>query len=206
MSSTNYREECITRLLRIVIETHKVKEKLPLGMNDWEAVHVAYTTRRPPKVPERDLESLRRKFKGDQCSLGMVNVKKPTGDPTIPPHVRDAKRIQHDINVKAGQVNLEQDAPNQTPSRRINASVNDPFIDALFGTEVSDTVLGDDDAVVSQIDEPPSMNINASSGTPVGSPLYAATPIGTAPNSTASSVSTTVNTTLVPRSSATSAK
>lgn len=51
----------------------------------------------------RDNLSLKGKF------TSLVNVKKPTGDPTCPPDVVNAKRINHLINEKVGSVEISED-------------------------------------------------------------------------------------------------
>ncbi|KAI8893634.1 hypothetical protein BC833DRAFT_624690 [Globomyces pollinis-pini] len=97
MSSANYKERDTKRLLEMVAKV------LPSGSNEWEQVTVFYNTNRPGNIPQRDQESLKRKFKG------MVNSKKPTGDPTIPPTILEAKQIQKSINVKVSQLTDELD-------------------------------------------------------------------------------------------------
>ncbi len=64
-----------------------VEEILPRGGNEWLLVSESYNTNRPAHMTARDDESLRNKFKS------MRNVKKPTGDPSIPEYIRRAKLI-----------------------------------------------------------------------------------------------------------------
>ena len=71
----------------------KVDEIKPRGSNEWEAVARAYNISRLSAEyltgrPERDVDSCKTKFKA------LKNVKKPTGDPTIPPEVKRAKQIE----------------------------------------------------------------------------------------------------------------
>ena len=73
------------RLLNIV------NELLPRGDNEWQLVTDQYNLNRPREFPEREKDSIRNKFKA------LKNVKKPTGDPTIPASVRRAKQIQRRI-------------------------------------------------------------------------------------------------------------
>ena len=56
--AANYKEADIQRLLL------QVRSVLPLGGNDWSRVHTLYNTNRPSTIPERDIDSLKRKFKG----------------------------------------------------------------------------------------------------------------------------------------------
>ena len=60
---------------------------LPRGHNDWEQVKLAYDAVKPVWWSERDLESLRSKFKT------LRSTKKPTGSQTIPTNVSTAKKI-----------------------------------------------------------------------------------------------------------------
>lgn len=57
----------VERLLSLV-ETY-----LPVGSNQWEALAAKYNTDRPEEIPERDVDSLRNKFKA------LRNHRKPTG-------------------------------------------------------------------------------------------------------------------------------
>ena len=57
-SSANYKQPDIDRLLE------KLADVLLLGGNDWKRVTVSYNVNRPTNIPERDQESLKRKFKG----------------------------------------------------------------------------------------------------------------------------------------------
>jgi hypothetical protein len=62
-----------------------IEEVLPIGPNDWDRVTERHITFYPGLGRTR--ESLRRKF------ASLYNHKKPTGDPTCPVYVRNAKRI-----------------------------------------------------------------------------------------------------------------
>ena len=76
--STHFREGEVDRLLNIV------NELLPRDDNEWQLVTDQYNLNRPREFPEREKDSIR-------------NVKKPTGDQTIPASVRRAKQIQRRI-------------------------------------------------------------------------------------------------------------
>ena len=83
--SSHFKEGEVDRLLNII------DERLPRGDNEWQLVADDYNTSRPREFPEREKDSLRNKFKT------LRNVRKPTGDPTIPAAVRRAKQIQRRI-------------------------------------------------------------------------------------------------------------
>ncbi|KAE9277689.1 hypothetical protein PF008_g28795 [Phytophthora fragariae] len=69
----------ISRLLAVV------EELLPLGRDEWERVTIAYNSNRSRSWAERDLDSLRRKFKA------LYSARKPTGTADMPPHIKKAK-------------------------------------------------------------------------------------------------------------------
>jgi len=84
----------------------EVQSILPLGMHGWEKVAAAYAIEAKTKGwPVRDHESLKRKFNA------LANTKKPTGDPTCPDSVRQAKRLQYSIETKANTGLADQDEP-----------------------------------------------------------------------------------------------
>ena len=62
-----------------------INDVLPIGPNDWDRVTERHCTFYPGLGRTR--ESLRRKF------ASLYNHKKPTGDPSCPVYVRNAKRI-----------------------------------------------------------------------------------------------------------------
>jgi hypothetical protein len=62
-----------------------IDEVLPIGPNDWDRVTKRHVSFYPGLGQTR--ESLRRKFSS------LYNHKKPTGDPTCPAYIRNAKRI-----------------------------------------------------------------------------------------------------------------
>ncbi|KAF1772662.1 hypothetical protein GQ600_26125 [Phytophthora cactorum] len=53
-----------------------VKQILPFGSNQWNAVQLQYNTRLPNGFSTRDAESIKRKF------YALKNTRKPTGDPS----------------------------------------------------------------------------------------------------------------------------
>ena len=85
-----------------------VETKLPRGIEEWNAVSTEYNISRLqlPALsgrPERDADSCKTKFKS------LKNVRKPTGDPSIPPNVKRAKIIQCSIERKMSALNMDDD-------------------------------------------------------------------------------------------------
>ena len=64
---------------------------LPIGQDEWEEVAQQHAT----SFPGRDIDSIRRKF----ATLHRKQI--PTGDPSMPPEVRRAKRVKYLIGDKA---------------------------------------------------------------------------------------------------------
>ncbi|KAE8875734.1 hypothetical protein PF010_g25941 [Phytophthora fragariae] len=76
-----------------------VEKIVPLGRNMWEQVALHYNANRNRTSPERDFESLRRKFKS------LYGKPKPTGKGEVPLRLRPvvwAKRIQMKIESEGG--------------------------------------------------------------------------------------------------------
>ena len=73
-----------------------IEQYLPMGPEEWEAVADSHSF----EFPNREAQSLRRKFQA------LYNVRIPTGDPTMPAHVRRAKRIRYLIEERADASNL----------------------------------------------------------------------------------------------------
>ncbi|KAE9283974.1 hypothetical protein PF008_g27270 [Phytophthora fragariae] len=92
----------ISRLLAVV------EELLPLGRDEWERVTIAYNSNRSRSWAERDLDSLRRKFKA------LYSARKPTGTADMPPHIKKAKLTKLAIDEKANVVEMD-DAADQDP-------------------------------------------------------------------------------------------
>lgn len=83
-----------------------VRDILPRGANEWMTTAIRYNERclqLAPYFPERDDEAIRNKFKA------LKNTRKPTGDPECPPHVREAKYIQRDIEARMSVANIDDD-------------------------------------------------------------------------------------------------
>lgn len=98
--SRNYTDGELDILLDIV------EALLPTGELEWESVAAEYNKIISAKFPTmsrrmvRDCDSLRNKFKG------LRNIRKPTGDPTCPPTVVRAKRIQKAIESRQGVIDF----------------------------------------------------------------------------------------------------
>ncbi|ETL84226.1 hypothetical protein L917_15914 [Phytophthora nicotianae] len=96
--NTNYTMNEIDRLLDLV------EQALPLGRDEWERLGANYNAGRSRGSPEREFESLRRKFKV------LYSTRKPTGMPDMPPHIKRAKELKKAIDGKANVVELDDDA------------------------------------------------------------------------------------------------
>ncbi|KAG6615318.1 uncharacterized protein IUM83_15305 [Phytophthora cinnamomi] len=68
-----------------------VKQLKPLGGNDWERVKRVYDFKRPKTWPERDADSLKRKFKD------LAGTAKPTGKAKMPVHIALAKAAKREM-------------------------------------------------------------------------------------------------------------
>lgn len=86
------------------------------GMYEWERVASTYNQCKPERAPDRDHESIRNRFKY------LKAVKKPTGDPTCPPLVARAKRIQRLIENGCGVINLDSNSEIGSPKSDIDWS------------------------------------------------------------------------------------
>lgn len=78
--------------MRLLLDV--VKDILPRGGNEWTLFVNQYNSKRQTWMAERDDDQIKNKYKA------LKNVKKPTGDPKIPPLVLRAKKIQYDIEAK----------------------------------------------------------------------------------------------------------
>lgn len=87
--------------LRLVMDL--IKKILPRGNNDWVQVAEEYNLGRPAAFFERTVDSIRNKFKA------LRNVRKPTGDPTIPHFVKVAKHIQRDIEQRISTLTVDDE-------------------------------------------------------------------------------------------------
>lgn len=79
----------------------KVETVLPMGEYQWQQVAAEYNISRPVGSIERSWESCRNKFKY------LKNTKKPTGDPSCPWEVKEAKRIYREIEGKMAVAEID---------------------------------------------------------------------------------------------------
>jgi hypothetical protein len=96
--SPNYKMADITRLLTLV------EEHMPLGKDEWERLTMAYNASSSRTWVERDMDSLRRKFKA------LYSMRKPTRTAEMPPHIEKAKVAKQAIDDKANVVEMEDAA------------------------------------------------------------------------------------------------
>ncbi|GMF21844.1 unnamed protein product [Phytophthora fragariaefolia] len=99
----NYTMVDIDRLL------HLVEQSLPLGKDEWERLTVTYNSGRTRGSPERDFESLRRKFKVLYCT------RKPTGMPNMPPCILKAKKQKQTTDEQANVIETDDEADRDQP-------------------------------------------------------------------------------------------
>ncbi|EGZ21322.1 hypothetical protein PHYSODRAFT_489553, partial [Phytophthora sojae] len=101
--TTNYSTADVDRLLTLV------EKMLPLGRDEWERLAMTYNANRPRGSPERDFESLRRKFKV------LHSTRKPAGVQEIPPLIKKAMEVKRAIDDKANVVEMDDEADNDQP-------------------------------------------------------------------------------------------
>ncbi|KAE8985489.1 hypothetical protein PR001_g22875 [Phytophthora rubi] len=99
--STNYTAADIDRLLSLI------EQALPLGKDEWERLAASFNANRTRGAPERDFESLRRKFKV------LYSTQKPTGVQTMPPNIKRAKEIKIVIDEEANVIELDDEADDE---------------------------------------------------------------------------------------------
>lgn len=113
-----------------------VESVLPQGGNGWEKVSSLFN-KKEAIVVARDTDSLKRKF------ILLKNHKKPTGDPSCPPEVARAKRIQRSIDNKACVETMDND--NGERSSEDHGSFMDGKIVNEVGSYDTDGSSTDDD-------------------------------------------------------------
>jgi hypothetical protein len=94
---------------------------LPLGRNMWDQLAVKFNGSRTRNSPERDLESLRRKFKS------LYAKPKPTGQEEVPVSLRPvvwAQKIQQNIEEACG-VQTSHDGPDDGGNDEVLQTVVD---------------------------------------------------------------------------------
>ncbi|KAI9983266.1 hypothetical protein PInf_007210 [Phytophthora infestans] len=99
--SANYKMAEISRLLNLI------EDILPLGKDEWERLAGFYNGSRMRGWPEREFDSLRRKFKV------LYSTRKPTATSEMPPHIKLAKELKNAIDDKASVVVMDDGADNE---------------------------------------------------------------------------------------------
>ncbi|GMF40351.1 unnamed protein product [Phytophthora fragariaefolia] len=130
--TANYIMSDVDRLL-----TH-VEKMLPLGKDEWERLAMSYNSTRQRGAPERDVDSLRRKFKV------LYNMRKPTGVQEMPPHIKKAKEVKLAIDAKANVVVIDDEADDDQHDFCFEVDPDDTFYEDIEDdnnqSHVNDTV------------------------------------------------------------------
>ncbi|OWZ18132.1 hypothetical protein PHMEG_0007836 [Phytophthora megakarya] len=127
----NYSMEDIERLLDLL------NTVLPLGKAEWERVAMSFNTNRARGTCERDVESLRRKFKN------LYGTRKPTGTGDMPPLIRKAKEVKQAIEDKASVLEMDDEADVDEAKPMIPDFSFDPdFLDEERGEPGDTTDVG----------------------------------------------------------------
>ncbi|GMF31469.1 unnamed protein product [Phytophthora fragariaefolia] len=93
----------VDRLLLLIESEH------PLSRDAWERLATSFNANRPRGAPERDFESLCRKFKV------LYSTRKPTGMPNMPPDIKKVKEVKQAIDDKANAVEMDDEADEDRP-------------------------------------------------------------------------------------------
>ncbi|GMF24222.1 unnamed protein product [Phytophthora fragariaefolia] len=105
---------------------HLADQSLPLGKDEWERLAVTFNSGRARGSPERDFESLRRKFKV------LYSTRKPTGMPNMPPHILKAKELKPVTDEKANVVEMDDEVDRDQRYVEPNFSFEADPDDSLF--------------------------------------------------------------------------
>ncbi|KAI9997858.1 hypothetical protein PInf_002115 [Phytophthora infestans] len=108
-----------------------VEQILSLGSAQWDDVHYAYNRNLPAEKPQRDSESLRRKF------YALKNAKKPTGDPSCPPEIRRAKHVFREIEDKCSVLQLDDDEQETISSEPLATETQNLASDSCLAAAIS---------------------------------------------------------------------
>lgn len=108
-----------------------VEQILSLGSAQWDDVHYAYNRNLPAEWPQRDSESLRRKF------YALKNAKKPTGDPSCPPEIRRAKHVFREIEDKCSVLQLDDDEQETISSEPLATETQNLASDSCLAAAIS---------------------------------------------------------------------
>ncbi|KAE9124673.1 hypothetical protein PF010_g5926 [Phytophthora fragariae] len=164
----------VTRMLTAV------ERVLPLGMNEWEAVEGHYNSDLPRAFSFRDWEAIKRKF------FLLKNTLKPTGDPTCPPDVAQAKRLYRQIENRAGVEDFGGDENDGDALVRdvSSAPVGDLHSDEdglMEGTPSAETPEPTTAAATRTVSAPPPTASSPASRTPPAAPSTASKRCGKTP-------------------------
>ncbi|GMF50216.1 unnamed protein product [Phytophthora fragariaefolia] len=109
-----------------------------LGKDEWERLAMSYNSTRQRVAPERDFESLRRKFKV------LYSMWKPTGVQERPPHIKKAKEVKLAIDAKANVVVMDDEVDDDQPDFCFEVDPDDTFYEDIEDdnnqSHVNDTV------------------------------------------------------------------
>ncbi|KAK1942398.1 hypothetical protein P3T76_005897 [Phytophthora citrophthora] len=106
-------------VMHMLATTQKI---LPQGKDMWESVAARYNATCAERWPDRDMESLRRKFKG------LYGTRKLTSNRNIPTHVRLAKEVKKLID-EASSVFLASDDEDKVVQQHLM-----PYVVVLLST------------------------------------------------------------------------
>jgi hypothetical protein len=119
------------KLPELQVLLSKVEAVLPMGEYQWQQVAAEYNISRPVGSSERSWESCRNKFKY------LKNTKKPTGDPSCPWEVKEAKRIYREIEGKMAVAEID-DASGAIIAEEENGDCADCSDDSASAIEEED--------------------------------------------------------------------
>lgn len=159
-SSTNDRMAEANRPLDLV------EEYLPLRKDEWERTS-NFTTTRSRSWAKRDFEILRRTFKP------LYSTRKPTGKPSIPPHIERAESLKRAMDEKASVIEMDDCAnedSNDEPDEEDGQEEDRPIEpDFSFDYEPDNLLFpdrgGDGGAVADGADSPTGVSLSTFIGT-----------------------------------------
>ncbi|GMF68163.1 unnamed protein product [Phytophthora fragariaefolia] len=115
-----------------------VEKMLPLGKDEWERSAMSYNSTRQRGAPERDFESLRRKFKV------LYSMRKPTDVQEMSPHIKRARVVKLTIDAKANVVVMDDEVDDDQPDFSFEVNPDDTFYEDIEDdnnqSHVNDTV------------------------------------------------------------------
>lgn len=148
--SMNFSAPDVTELLRLV------RLHMPAGQHGWQKVCTGYNVYASTKgQPKRDVISLRSKYYKVRIldmlyillsfAMQLVNARKPTGDPDCPPDVREAKRIEREIQERVclGIVNDDDPVPEEWDDANSGEEMGDDAGSIVESSGEGDGEVGD---------------------------------------------------------------